>query len=162
MITVVIPTRDSAHLIGPCLSSLVAAAVDGLVREVVLADGGSTDGTLDIGEDCGARVVSAGDDLGQGLAEACERPRGEWLMLLEPDALLPEGWRQVAEKQVNAGWDRAVSLTRPGVSWFRRPFTPPQGLLLSARLYQAKGGFHAGDKDFARLIKAVGARRLTW
>ena len=28
MITVVIPTRDSARLIGPCLSSLVAAAVD--------------------------------------------------------------------------------------------------------------------------------------
>lgn len=162
MITVVIPTRDSARLIGPCLSSLVAAAVDGLVREVVLADGGSTDGTLDIAEDCGARVVPVGDDLGLGLAKACERPRGEWLMLLEADALLPEGWRQVAEKQVNAGWDQAVRLARPGVSWFRRPFTPPQGLLLSARLYQAKGGFRTGDQDFARLIKAVDARRLTW
>ena len=162
MITVVIPTHDSAHLIGPCLSSLVTAAVDGLVREVVLADGGSTDGTLDIAEDCGARVVNQGDDLGARLALACTSPRGDWLMLLEPDAALPEGWRLVIEKQINAGWDKAVSLPRPGLPWFRQPFAPPQGVLLSARRYEASGGFRAGDKGLARLIAAVGAKRLVW
>ncbi len=162
MITVVIPTYDSAHLIGPCLTSLVTAAVDGLVREVVLADGGSTDGTLDIAEDCGARIVAAGDDVGARLAAACERPRGDWLMLLEPDAILPEGWRAAAEKQINAGWDKAVSLPRPGLPWFRRPFAAPQGLLLSVRRYEATGGFRASDRDFARLIGAVGAKRLVW
>lgn len=162
MITVVIPTHDSARLIGPCLSSLVTAAVDGLVREVVLADGGSTDGTLDIAEDCGARVVTDGADVGARLAAACDRPRGDWLMLLEPDAILPEGWRLVIEKQINAGWDKAVSLPRPGLPWFRRPFAAPQGLLLSARGYETSGGFRAGDKGFARLSRAVRAQRLVW
>lgn len=162
MITVVIPTHDSARLIGPCLSSLVTAAVDGLVREVVLADGGSTDGTLDIAEDCGARVVTDGADGGARLAAACASPRGDWLMLLEPDATLPDGWRLVIEKQINAGWDKAVSLPRPGQPWFRRPFAAPQGLLLSARRYEASGGFKAGDRDFARLIGAIGAKRLVW
>lgn len=162
MITVVIPTHDSAHLIGPCLSSLVTAAVDGLVREVVLADAGSTDGTLDIAEDCGARIVAEGGDVGARLAAACARPRGDWLMLLEPNASLPEGWRLVVEKQINAGWDKAVSLPRPGLSWFRRPLASPQGLLLSTRRYQASGGFRPGDRGFARLIGAVGAKRLVW
>ena len=162
MITVVIPTHDSAHLIGPCLSSLVTAAVDGLVREVVLADSGSTDDTLAIAEDCGARVVTDGDDFGARLASACERPRADWLMLLEPDAALPEGWRLVIEKQINAGWDKAASLPRPGLLWLHRPFVAPQGLLLSVRRYEVSGGFKAGDRSFARLIGAVSAKRLVW
>lgn len=162
MITVVIPTHDSVQLIGPCLTSLVTAAVDGLVREVVLADGGSIDGTLEIAEDCGARVVTGGDDVGARLAAACAAPRGDWLLLLDADAILPDGWRAVTEKQINAGWDKAASLPRPGLPWFRRPFASPQGLLLSVRRYQASGGFRAGDKDFARLIGAVGAKRLVW
>lgn len=162
MITVVIPTHNSAHLIGPCLTSLVTAAVDGLVREVVMADAGSTDGTLDIAEDCGARIVTDGDDAGARLAAACARPRGDWLMVLEPDASFPDGWRLAVERQINRGWDRAASLPRPGLAWFRRPLAPPQGLLLSARLYQSSGGFRAGDRGFARLIGAVRAKRLVW
>ena len=53
MISVVIPTHDDEAVLGRTLGPLVAAAVAGLVREVILADGGSVDATLDIGEDAG-------------------------------------------------------------------------------------------------------------
>ena len=42
-----------AHL-GRTLAALVPAAVDGIVREVVLADGGSSDKTILIADDAGA------------------------------------------------------------------------------------------------------------
>jgi glycosyltransferase involved in cell wall biosynthesis len=162
MLTVVIPTLDSARTLGPCLSSLVPAAVDGLVREVVLADGGSTDDTLAMAEDCGARVVSVRGDLGGQLAAGCVSPRGDWLLVLEPDALLVEGWRDAVERQLNAGWDKAGWLPRPGGSWLARLIAGrrPLGLLVSVRHYQASGGFRVGDPGLGRLVQALGAARL--
>ena len=46
MISVIVPTHDSAAVLGACLSALVPAAVTGLVREVILADGGSVQGAV--------------------------------------------------------------------------------------------------------------------
>ena len=57
MISVVIATQDDERTLGQTLAALVPAAVDGLVREVILADAGSTDHTLAIAEDAGARVA---------------------------------------------------------------------------------------------------------
>ena len=164
MLTVVIPTHDHAGVLADCLSSLVPAAVDGLVREVVLADAGSTDETLVIAEDCGARVVEAAGDMGARLAVACSDPRGDWLLILLPDAALPESWRSAAEKQINAGWDKAAWLPRPGRSWLDRLTRgdPPQGLLVSARYYAAVGGFAPGDTDLTRLVGRVQAKRLAY
>lgn len=164
MISVVIPTHDHAAVIAACLSSLVPAAVDGLVREVVLADAGSTDETLVIAEDCGARVVKADGDLGARLAAACVDPRGDWLLILLPDATLPESWRSAAETQIKAGWDQAAWLPRPGRSWLERLTggDAPQGLLVSGRHYAAVGGFAPGDKGLARLLGRLGAKRLAY
>jgi glycosyltransferase involved in cell wall biosynthesis len=54
MISAVISTLNSARDLHGLLSALVPAAADGLVRQVLVVDGGSTDGTLDICEDAGA------------------------------------------------------------------------------------------------------------
>lgn len=164
MLTVVIPTHNHAGVLADCLSSLVPAAVDGLVREVVLADAGSTDETLIIAEDCGARVVKAAGDLGARLAVACSDPRGDWLLILLPDASLPESWRNAAERQIKAGWGRAAWLPRPGRSWLERLMggDAPQGLLVSVRHYAAVGGFGPGETALSRLSGRVGAKRLAY
>ncbi|HEX4901619.1 MAG TPA: glycosyltransferase family 2 protein, partial [Acidimicrobiales bacterium] len=54
-VTVVVPARDEAERIGPCVSSLVAEGAD-----VLVVDDGSTDGTRAVAESVGARVVDAG------------------------------------------------------------------------------------------------------
>jgi glycosyltransferase involved in cell wall biosynthesis len=94
MISVIVPTHDSAAVLGPCLSALVPAAVTGLVREVILADGGSADGTLTIAEDAGARVV-AGD-----VAAAVATAKGDWLLILLPTTRLEPGWEAETDHHI--------------------------------------------------------------
>jgi len=53
--TVVVPARDEAARIGPCLRALVADGAD-----VLVVDDGSTDGTRAVAEAAGARVIDAG------------------------------------------------------------------------------------------------------
>ncbi len=57
-ISVVVPARDEAERIGPCLDGLLA---DPDVREVLVVDDGSRDGTADIARTRGARVVPGAD-----------------------------------------------------------------------------------------------------
>jgi hypothetical protein len=95
MISVVIPTHDDEAVLGRALGPLVAAAVTGLVREVILADGGSVDATLDIGEDAGCRIV-AGEGSDQTRARAAaEGAHCDWLMILPPKVQLLTGWEGV-------------------------------------------------------------------
>jgi len=164
MITVVIATHDSAPSLGPCLASLVPAAVDGLVREVVITDAGSEDATLAIAEDCGARIVATPGNAGIRLAAGCADPRGDWLLVLEPDAVLPEGWRTAVETHLAGGPDRAAALpVYPGQGWARLlGLERLQGLLISTRLYGASGGFQPGDRPLADLARTSRALRLRW
>src|SRR4051812_42388245 len=57
-VSVVIPARDEAARIGPCLDGLLA---DPDVFEVLVVDDGSTDGTGALARARGARVVEAGE-----------------------------------------------------------------------------------------------------
>ena len=43
-LSIVIPTLNAAGEIGPCLGALAEALTEGLIREVILTDGGSSDG----------------------------------------------------------------------------------------------------------------------
>ena len=122
MISVVIPTQDDEAVLGRALAPLVAATVSGLVREVILADGGSVDGTLEIGEDAGCRIVA-----GQGPDESRVRAAAEdaicdWLMILPPEVQLLPGWEVVVrgfvERQSTAC--AALAPIDPDGGWFRR------------------------------------------
>lgn len=86
MLSVIIPTHNDAADLARLLGALVPAAVDGLVREVIVADAGSTDETLSICEDAGATVVAG------GLVAAAGRARSDWVLLLPVEIDLAEDW----------------------------------------------------------------------
>ena len=55
------------------LTALVPATVDGLIREAIVVDGGSTDRTLAIADAAGAELVRAGGGRGYQLPRAPPR-----------------------------------------------------------------------------------------
>jgi len=79
-ITVVIPTRNEAGQIDACISHL------GWTDDIVVVDGGSTDGTVAVAHAAGARVITdgprgIGEQRNSGIAVA----RHEWVFALDAD-----------------------------------------------------------------------------
>jgi dolichol-phosphate mannosyltransferase len=88
-ISAVVPARDEAGRLGPCLRGLLA---DPDLLEVVVVDDCSSDGTADLAARLGARVV-AGDEPPVGwagkawaLQQGIEAARGDWVLHLDADA----------------------------------------------------------------------------
>jgi rSAM/selenodomain-associated transferase 2 len=180
MISVVIPTINAAPGLPRCFNCLLEAAMRGIVREVIVSDGGSTDDTRSIADVAGARLIEADKGRGQQLAKGAEAARGDWLLFLHADTALEQGW----ENEALSFMERAT-LEHPRAAAFRfglDDFDPnarrleamvalrcwlfalpygDQGLLIPTRLYLKLGGFKPiplmEDVD---LIRRLGRRRL--
>jgi glycosyltransferase involved in cell wall biosynthesis len=137
MISVVIPTLNAGAGLPLTLACLVGAALEGLVKEVLVADGGSTDFTREYADDAGARILE-----GQGVAAACAAARGDWLLILQPGARLAPDWETVAARHMAAGWERAARFrtARRLAEALGLPLMGDEGLLVSRRLYDKVGG----------------------
>lgn len=151
-ISVVIPTLNAAPQLAACLAALVEGLEAGLIRELIVSDGGSSDDTTTLADAWGAQVVvgpaSRGGQLQRGVAVA----QGRWLLVLHADTVLQEGWRVVVAEHLQdsdkAGWFR-LRFDRGGrfvAGWanLRSRLGLPygdQGLLLPRALYDAVGGY---------------------
>jgi len=85
-LSVVIPTLNEAENIGRLLDLLAEAPG---VWEVVVADGGSTDGTREIVLERGVRLVAAEKGRGQQLRAGAEAATGNALLFLHADVVPP-------------------------------------------------------------------------
>lgn len=184
MLSVVIPTLDDEAGLVPTLSALVGAAADGLVRDVVVADGGSSDSTVEIADLAGCEVLRGRGDAGRRLHEAARAARGPWLLFLEPGVILDESWRHEVRTFVDAlersgetgrraatfsfardGFGRKARLSEAGAA-LSRLLTglprPEQGLLIHKSFYDSLGGFRPlAAMAEADLVRRIGAGRLT-
>ena len=151
MISVVIATQDHARLLGPVLSALVPAAVDGVVRQVIVTDGGSTDATLEIARDSGADVLELSGPVETRLAAGCIKAKGDWLLILDPSVAPPPGWEAAARAHIEQGTDRAAWFAQTRGGLFGGP-PKAHGLLLSRRLLNEAGGYSAV------LVRRLGGR----
>jgi GT2 family glycosyltransferase len=170
-VSVIIPTLNAAGELPGCLAALGEGLQEGLIREVVITDGGSTDATPDIAEAAGAVWVGPAPSaagLGPGWNRAPPSPLGG------------EGWGEGDMPQAGArgaqlrrgagaaggawllflhadtwlapGWTAAVlhHLARSQeAAWFRLAFrTDAPG---GRPPWQGEGGARSGGADEARL-----------
>jgi rSAM/selenodomain-associated transferase 2/rSAM/selenodomain-associated transferase 1 len=84
-LSVVIPTLDEAGGLPLLLSDLQGLATP---FEVIVADGGSRDGTVAVASASGARVVTAGGGRGPQLRAGAAHARGQWLFFVHADCRL--------------------------------------------------------------------------
>lgn len=93
MLSVVIPTRNSEEGLARTLASLVSGAAEGVIREVVVVDDGSTDGTRRVADAAGCTLVDATGGwvrrLDAGVAAARRVP---WFAFLAPHVFLDGDW----------------------------------------------------------------------
>ena len=81
-ISVIIPTLDAAEVLPGCLSALMEGLEAGLIRELILSDGGSSDATGALGQAWGAQVLHGDATRGGQLRRGCAAAQGDWLLIL--------------------------------------------------------------------------------
>ena len=176
-LSVVIPTLDAAATLPATLAAFGEAT--GLVHEIIVADGGSRDGTVALAEALGARVISAPRGRGSQLAAGAAGANGAWLCFLHADTRLEPGWSAAVARFIDdpasrerAAYfvyrldDAATSARRLErlVAWRGRALGLPfgdQGLILARELYLTLGGMPPLPlmEDVA-LVRRIGRRRL--
>jgi len=171
-LSIVIPALNAAATLPATL-----AALSGTAGEVVVADGGSGDGTTGLAGASGARVLVAPRGRGTQLAAGAAAARGAWLLFLHADTRLAPGWEAVAAAHMRTRPDaagffrfrldsadpRARRLER-AVAWRCRALALPygdQGLLIHRGLLARAGGIRPlplmEDVD---LVRRLGRARL--
>jgi hypothetical protein len=176
MLTVIVPTHESERVLVRTLACLVPGATAGLVREVILADGGSRDETAQVGDVAGCRVLPLPGPLGPRLDFAATSARGDWLLFVPAGSVLDAGWvaetRQFIER-APAGLAAAFSAAaRPQgqasvlrdilAVWRARrsALSPGRGLLIGKAFYRELGGYHDRADAEADFLRRIGKRRL--
>jgi rSAM/selenodomain-associated transferase 2 len=151
-LSVVVAARQEAARLPLLLADLAGAGL----ADLLVVDGGSSDGTARVATLAGARVLHCPPGRGGQLAAGVARTQGAWLLLLHADVRLPPQWRQQVGRAMAEGphqaWYFDLAIDGPGLAlrivewavawrsrWRQLPYGD-QGLLVPRRQLAAVGG----------------------
>jgi rSAM/selenodomain-associated transferase 2/rSAM/selenodomain-associated transferase 1 len=171
-ISVVIPTLDEEATVGSAIESARRIPE----TEIIVADGGSSDKTLETAKSLGARVLSSDPGRAIQMNKGAFAARGNVLLFLHADTRLPEDYkRYVCEALARpgvAGGVFALGIDAPGrcmrlverganirSTWLQMPYGD-QALFLTRKIFQQMGGFPEipimEDFEFVRRLRQRG------
>lgn len=181
MLSVVIATDESERALVPTLAALVPGAAAGVVREVIVADGGSRDQTAEVADIAGCRIIVSEAPLGERLRNAAATARAPWLLFLRVGTVPDPTWIGEAigfaeQEQHNTGALVRAAVFRPApmlgststlldaltVLWIALGgrHRPEHGLMIPRALYDALGGHRDGADPERDLLRRLGRRRI--
>jgi len=181
-ISVVIPTLNEERWLPAAVASVREQARGGGASEIVVADCGSTDRTVNVARELGCRVVvePSLDSRGAAADAGGRQARGDVLLFLDADCRMPEGWDEaiagaLADPAVVGG---GFELRLDGPAWglrvveavdrlrYRssRLFYGDQGLFVRAEAWRSVGGFRGArileSAKLCRRLKRLGPLAL--
>ncbi len=154
-LTVIVPTLNAAETLPATFDALLEGVWEGLVREVLVTDGGSDDSTFKLVEAVGADWIGGEPGRGAQLKRGIAAARTPWVLLLHADTVLQPGWteavRQVMTDRDYAHYFQLVfdakglmpQIVASWANWRARVLGLPygdQGLLIHCDLLDQVGG----------------------
>jgi glycosyltransferase involved in cell wall biosynthesis len=158
-LSVVMPCLNEARTLGTCIRKAQASFERiGITGEVVVADNGSTDGSREIAEELGARVVPVEQrGYGAALTGGIAAARGRWVIMGDADdsydfselerfvQRLREGYDLVAGNRFKGG------IREGAMPWLHRRLGNPALSFVGRRLYGTPcGDIYCGLRGFDR------------
>ncbi|MDA8292596.1 MAG: glycosyltransferase, partial [Actinomycetota bacterium] len=166
LVTACMIVKDEQEELPRCLASLA-----GIADEVVVYDTGSTDDTVRIASDAGARVLTGywDDDFGRARNDALEACRGQWILWVDADesVVCPDPVRlreelaaTTAEREAFVvhienlnGNEAASTFVHPACRLFRRAYGRWDGRL--HELVVARAGERELARELTSLVRIV-------
>ncbi|MGB2246548.1 MAG: TIGR04283 family arsenosugar biosynthesis glycosyltransferase [Alcanivorax sediminis] len=152
-VSVIVPVLNEAHQLADVLASLRRALKD--EDELIVVDGGSTDGSADIATRFASQVLHSPPGRAVQMNAGAEAANGNWLWFVHADSeLLPSHRKALESLSANARWGRFdVRLSGQqfmftiiaGLMNIRSRLTGiatgDQGIFVRHDVFQALGGF---------------------
>ena len=169
-VSVVIPCLNEANSLALCVNKAMGAFLEsGLRGEVVVADNGSTDGSIEIAMNCGARVVHVKDrGYGAALQAGIAAALGEFVIMGDADdsydfSEVPKfasKWRQGYEVVLGNRFRGGI---KPGAMPWSHKYIGNPGLTALINLFFGLqvGDAYCGMRGFTRaLYQRLGLRSM--
>ena len=141
-LAVIIPTLNAAHALPSTADALLSGATEGLIRDLVIADGGSTDATAEIAKELGAIWVDGPAGRGRQIASGVAASDAPWALILHADTHLSPGWPDAARAHMNDHPDMAGYFRLK----FRAPGLVPRLVAFGANIRARYLGLPYGDQ----------------
>jgi rSAM/selenodomain-associated transferase 2 len=179
MISVVIPTLNAATHLPRSLASLMPGLTEGMIKQVIVSDGGSEDETLAMADAAGCDIVRGERGRARQLRAGADAAKGKWLLFLHADTALESDWVDETRRFIETpqarhkaavyklAFDDQSRAARRVVFWARlraRVMKLPygdQGLLISRFFYDGLGGYpDIPLMEDVEIMRRIGPRRL--
>lgn len=158
-LSVVMPCLNERETVGVCVRKALASLIEaGILGEVIVGDNGSTDGSVEIAEAEGARIIHVADKgYGNALKGGIVAARGEFVLMADSDDSYNFGHIMRFLEQLRAGADLVMgNRFRGGIAkhampslhrYFGNPVLTAFGRLL---FHSPCEDFHCGMRGFRK------------
>ncbi|PXX31594.1 TIGR04283 family arsenosugar biosynthesis glycosyltransferase [Arenibacter sp. ARW7G5Y1] len=154
-LSIIIPTLNEAAQIGNLLAYLKANSSPGNIKEIIVVDGGSTDGTPRLAKTLGAKTITSERGRAKQMNKGAELATGHVLYFLHADTYPPKNFDlyilKAIHRNMSSGCFRMKFDTSKNFlrffAWFSRINSRlcrggDQSLFISKTLFHRSGGFN--------------------